>query len=160
MSWSNRGKRLFGLRPSQIEAVVHPQSSFIPYFQFQAVLWKPRWTAGYATTIQYALGYPARFRKSISPFLILKYLTADFRKAWSRCFRNLAIAFDAMQKGLVICLHHNAANEIQCCYPGWSIPSFVSGYYLNNNAEGSFIQHPSVATINLAIPKQEKLLLN
>jgi 1-deoxy-D-xylulose-5-phosphate reductoisomerase len=62
--------------------------------------------------IQYAIGYPDRMKSDFPRFDFMKYPQLTFEQADTKTFRNLALAFDAMNKGGNAPCVLNAANEI------------------------------------------------
>lgn len=106
-------KWLFGVEPSQIEVVVHPQSIIHSMVQFQdssiiAQLGLP----DMHLPIQYALAYPQRLKSNFERLDFFKLQTMTFEKPDTCRFRNLAFAFEAAKvKGNMACIM-NAANEI------------------------------------------------
>lgn len=106
-------KWLFGLKPEQIEVVVHPQSIIHSMVQFndgsiKAQLGLP----DMKLPIQYALAYPKRISSSFPRFSFMAYPNLTFFQPDVEVFRNLELAYIAMQKeGNMPCIV-NAANEI------------------------------------------------
>ncbi|SFG84036.1 1-deoxy-D-xylulose-5-phosphate reductoisomerase [Pontibacter chinhatensis] len=106
-------KWLFGLRNDQIEVVVHPQSIIHSLVQFEdgsikAQLGLP----DMKLPIQYALGYPQRLRSDFPRFSFLDYPQLTFEQPDLKTFRNLQLAFDAMERGGNMPCILNAANEV------------------------------------------------
>jgi 1-deoxy-D-xylulose-5-phosphate reductoisomerase len=106
-------KWLFGLKPEQIEVVVHPQSIIHSLVQFQdgsikAQLGLP----DMKLPIQFALGYPNRLISSFPRFDFVQYPSLTFEKPDTETFRNLALAFEALKKGGNMPCVMNAANEV------------------------------------------------
>ncbi len=106
-------KWLFGLRPEQIQVVIHPQSIIHSMVQFvdgsvKAQLGRP----DMRTPILYALSYPRRLPSGLPPFNILEYPGLSFHPPDLKKFRNLALAFDALERGGNVPCAMNAANEI------------------------------------------------
>ncbi len=106
-------KWLFGLKPSQIEVLVHPQSIVHSMVQFtdgciKAQLGVP----DMRLPIQYALTYPDRIVSSFERVDFSRYSNLTFEKPDPVTFRNLGLAFEAMEKGGNIPCILNAANEI------------------------------------------------
>ncbi|ARS33949.1 1-deoxy-D-xylulose-5-phosphate reductoisomerase [Pontibacter actiniarum] len=106
-------KWLFGLRNEQIEVVVHPQSIIHSLVQFEdgsikAQLGLP----DMKLPIQYALGYPQRLRSDFPRFSFLDYPQLTFEQPDLETFRNLQLAFDAMERGGNLPCILNAANEV------------------------------------------------
>jgi 1-deoxy-D-xylulose-5-phosphate reductoisomerase len=62
--------------------------------------------------IQYAMGYPERIRSDFPRFNFLNYPQLTFEQADTETFRNLALAFEAMNKGGNAACVLNAANEV------------------------------------------------
>lgn len=106
-------KWLFGVKPEQIDVVVHPQSIIHSMVQFvdgsmKAQLGLP----DMKLPIQYALGFPERLANTEERFSFLDYPSLTFEQPDTDTFRNLAIAFEAMEKGGNMPCIMNAANEI------------------------------------------------
>ena len=104
---------LFGLNPSQIEVVVHPQSIVHSAVQFQDGSMKAQMgLPDMKLPILYALGFPDRIKTNFPRFSFWDYPELTFEKPDLKSFKNLALAFDAMDKcGNMPCIL-NAANEI------------------------------------------------
>ena len=106
-------KWLFGLGKEQIEVVVHPQSIIHSAVQFQdgsikAQLGLP----DMKLPIQYALGFPKRLSNRFERFSFFDYPNLTFEKPDLETFKNLALAYKAMEKGGNSPCILNAANEI------------------------------------------------
>lgn len=106
-------KWLFGLKPQQVEVVVHPQSIIHSLVQFQdgsikAQLGLP----DMRLPIQFALSYPNRIKSDFSRFDFTQYPALTFEKPDTETFRNLALAFEALERGGNMPCVLNAANEI------------------------------------------------
>lgn len=106
-------KWLFDLQSDQIEVVVHPQSIIHSMVQFtdgsiKAQLGLP----DMKLPIHYALAYPQRVNSNFERFNFLNYPEFTFTQADTNTFRNLDIAFRAMEKGGNMPCIINAANEI------------------------------------------------
>jgi 1-deoxy-D-xylulose-5-phosphate reductoisomerase len=106
-------KWLFGVRPDQIEVVVHPQSIIHSLVQFtdgsiKAQLGLP----DMRIPIQFALSYPDRFKSDNPRFDFANYPNLTFEKPDIKTFRNLQLAFDALDKGGNLPCVLNAANEV------------------------------------------------
>lgn len=106
-------KWLFGVRPEQIEVVVHPQSIIHSMVQFEdgavkAQLGMP----DMRVPIQYAFSYPDRLKSSF-PRMDFKLCTQlTFEQPDTTRFRNLALAYEALHQGGNMPCIVNAANEI------------------------------------------------
>ncbi|SIT92028.1 1-deoxy-D-xylulose-5-phosphate reductoisomerase [Pontibacter indicus] len=106
-------KWLFGLKNEQIEVVVHPQSIIHSLVQFEdgsikAQLGLP----DMKLPIQYALGYPNRLKSNYPRFNFMDYPQLTFEQPDLGTFRNLQLAFDAMERGGNMPCILNAANEV------------------------------------------------
>lgn len=104
---------LFDLKPEQIEIVVHPQSIVHSMVQFQDGSIKAQMgLPDMKLPIQYALGYPSRLANEFPRFSFTDYPSLTFEKADVSVFRNLSIAFAAMNSGGNTPCVMNAANEV------------------------------------------------
>lgn len=106
-------KWLFGLSAQQIEVVVHPQSIVHSLVQFEdgsikAQLGLP----DMRIPIQFALAYPDRLKAEFPRFKFVDYPSLTFEKPDLHTFRNLRLAYDALEKGGNAACMLNAANEI------------------------------------------------
>jgi len=106
-------KWLFDLKADQIEVVVHPQSIIHSAVQYTdgsviAQIGVP----DMKLPIQYALGFPERLENNFKRFSFFDYPELTFEKPDMETFRNLQLAFNAMDKGGNSPCVLNAANEI------------------------------------------------
>ncbi len=106
-------KWLFGLKPEQIDVIVHPQSIIHSIVQFtdgsmKAQMGQP----DMKLPIQYAIGYPQRIKSDFPRFNFMNYPQLTFEPVDTKTFRNLALAYEAMKKGGNSPCVLNAANEI------------------------------------------------
>jgi 1-deoxy-D-xylulose-5-phosphate reductoisomerase len=106
-------KWLFGLKPQQVEVVIHPQSIIHSMVQFEdgsikAQLGLP----DMRLPIQFALSYPHRLISNFPRFDFLNYPALTFEQPDTETFRNLALAFDALNRGGNMPCVLNAANEV------------------------------------------------
>ncbi|HYF67571.1 MAG TPA: 1-deoxy-D-xylulose-5-phosphate reductoisomerase [Ohtaekwangia sp.] len=104
---------LFGVKPAQIEVVVHPQSIIHSLVQFEdgsikAQLGLP----DMRLPIQFAMTYPNRMPSGFERFDFMQHPTLTFEKPDTETFRNLALAFEAMNRGGNMPCVLNAANEV------------------------------------------------
>ncbi len=106
-------KWLFGMKPEQIEVVVHPQSIIHSMVQFadgciKAQLGVP----DMRLPIQYALTYPERAKSDFGrvDFSVIRQLT--FEEPDRKTFRNLQLAYEAVEQGGNMPCILNAANEV------------------------------------------------
>lgn len=106
-------KWLFGVRPEQIEVVVHPQSIIHSMVQFADGAVKAQLgTPDMRLPIQYAFSYPQRLPLSVERVDFESLGTLTFEKPDTRRFRNLALAYDALHEGGNMPCIVNAANEV------------------------------------------------
>lgn len=140
-------KWLFGVDPSQIEVLIHPQSIIHSMVQFEdhsvmAQLGEP----DMRIPIQYAFSYPIRLKSKVPSvdFLGLSQLT--FEAPDSERFPGLGFAYYAINKGGNMPCILNAANEV-------AVELFLQekiGYMQMGNLiektmqEASFLQSPSL----------------
>ena len=106
-------KWLFGLSPRQVEVVVHPQSIIHSLVQFEDGSMKAQLgLPDMRLPIQFALAYPNRLKSDFPRFDFTNYPTLTFEKPDTETFRNLALAFEALERaGNMPCVL-NAANEV------------------------------------------------
>jgi 1-deoxy-D-xylulose-5-phosphate reductoisomerase len=106
-------KWLFGLKPEQIEVIVHPQSIVHSLVQFEDGSMKAQLgLPDMKLPIQYALAYPDRLQNKFERFNFMDYPNLTFEQPDLQTFRNLQLAYDALNKGGNIPCVLNAANEI------------------------------------------------
>ena len=106
-------KWLFDLKAEQIEVVVHPQSIIHSAVQFEDGSIKAQLgIPDMKLPIQYALGFPERLKNTFKRFNFMDYPNLTFEKPDAKTFRNLQLAYDAMEKGGNMPCVLNAANEI------------------------------------------------
>lgn len=106
-------KWLFNLKPEQIDVIVHPQSIVHSIVQFEDGSMKAQMgLPDMKLPIQFALGYPNRWKSDFPRFNFLNYPQLTFEQPDSQTFRNLALAFEAMKMGGNMPCILNAANEI------------------------------------------------
>ena len=104
---------LFGLPPSKIDVIVHPQSIIHSVVQFEDGSMKAQMgLPDMKLPIQYALAFPQRFKNNFQRFSFLDYPTFEFAPPNTKIFRNLALSFEALEKGGNMPCILNAANEI------------------------------------------------
>jgi len=106
-------KWLFDLRPEQVDVIVHPQSIVHSLVQFEDSSMKAQMgLPDMKLPIQFALTYPKRLKTSFERFNFLDYPNLTFEPADTESFRNLALAYEAMERGGNMPCIINAANEI------------------------------------------------
>lgn len=106
-------KWLFGLSKEQIDVVVHPQSIIHSMVQFEDGSIKAQMgLPDMRLPIQYALSYPKRLKSEFPKFNFTDYPALTFEQPDLETFRNLALAYQALEKGGNLPCILNAANEI------------------------------------------------
>ena len=104
---------LFGVAPEKLDVLVHPQSIIHSMVQFvdgsiKAQMGLP----DMKLPILYAFTYPERLQTNFPRMDFNLYPTFTFEKPDMEKFRNLAFAYEAMQKGGNAPCVLNAANEV------------------------------------------------
>jgi 1-deoxy-D-xylulose-5-phosphate reductoisomerase len=140
-------KWLFNLDPRQIDVVIHPQSIIHSMVQFvdgsiKAQMGLPNMRL----PIQYAMCYPDRLFNQFPKFDFAGYPELNFYAPDVKIFRNLALAFEALEKGGNLACMLNAANEVV-------ISAFLKGQISflqmpeiieKTMCKISFVEHPSI----------------
>jgi 1-deoxy-D-xylulose-5-phosphate reductoisomerase len=104
---------LFGLKTDQIEVVVHPQSIIHSLVQFQDSSIKAQLgLPDMRLPIQFAMSYPHRLKADFPRFSFANYSSLTFEQPDTETFRNLALAFMALERGGNMPCVLNAANEV------------------------------------------------
>lgn len=106
-------KWLFGLQVRQIDVIVHPQSVVHSLVQFEdgsikAQLGLP----DMKLPIQYALTYPDRIQNRLERFNFMDFPELTFERPDTVTFRNLALAYRALEVGGNMPCILNASNEV------------------------------------------------
>jgi 1-deoxy-D-xylulose-5-phosphate reductoisomerase len=106
-------KWLFGLQSDQIEIIVHSQSVIHSLVQFQDGSMKAQLgLPDMKLPIQYALAYPNRLANKFPRFNFLDYPNLTFEQPDLKTFKNLQLAFEALERGGNAPCIINAANEV------------------------------------------------
>lgn len=106
-------KWLFGLRNDQIDVIVHPQSIIHSMVQFTDGSIKAQMgLPDMRLPIQYALTYPDRMHTDFERFSFTRYPSLTFEEPDLDTFRNLRLAYAALEKGGNMPCVLNAANEV------------------------------------------------
>lgn len=106
-------KWLFGLKNEQIDVIVHPQSIIHSLVQFQDGSMKAQMgLPDMKLPIQYALTYPKRFPTNFPRFSFMDYPQLTFEQPDRQTFRNLDLAYQALELGGTAACALNAANEV------------------------------------------------
>ena len=106
-------KWLFGVKPEQIEVVVHPQSVIHSAVQFEDGAVKAQLgVPDMRLPIQYAFSYPDRLKASFDRLDLFQIQNLTFERPDTQKFRCLALAFEALHQGGNMACIVNAANEV------------------------------------------------
>lgn len=106
-------KWLFNLKPEQIQVVIHPQSIIHSMVQFEDGSIKAQMgLPDMKLPIQYALGFPKRFKNNLPRYDFRRVSTLNFEEPDLKTFRNLVLSMEALNKGGNLPCVMNAANEI------------------------------------------------
>lgn len=106
-------KWLFNLKPEQIDVIVHPQSIVHSIVQFEDGSMKAQMgLPDMKLPIQFALTYPDRFKTYFPRFNFMDYPELTFEQPNRGVFKNLDLAFHAMEMGGTTACVLNATNEI------------------------------------------------
>jgi 1-deoxy-D-xylulose-5-phosphate reductoisomerase len=104
---------LFNLAPSQISVVIHPQSIIHSIVQFQDGSMKAQMgLPDMKLPIQYALSWPQRIPSPFPRFDFRDFPQLTFEVPDLRNFPNLAMAYEALEKGGTMPCILNASNEV------------------------------------------------
>lgn len=140
-------KWLFGLKPEQIEVVIHPQSIIHSMVQFEDGSIKAQMgLPDMRVPIQYALTYPYRAKSDFPRLNFADYPQLTFENPDTERFPNLALAREAMVKGGNMPCILNAANEIVVESFLRNDISFIemSDIIAQTMGKISFVQNPSI----------------
>ena len=122
---------LFGMPSSKIEVIIHPQSVIHSIVQFEDGSMKAQMgLPDMKLPIQYALGFPYRIKNAFPRFNFLDFPSLEFEQPNTKIFRNLALAYEPLDKGGNMPCILNAANEVV-------VEAFLSGKI-------GFLQMPGV----------------
>ncbi len=104
---------LFGMRPDQIDVVIHPQSTIHSMVEFvDGSILAQLGPTDMRMPIQYALTYPERVASKQIALDWSKLRRLDFARVSTRRFPCLRLAREAMKKGGALPCALNAADEI------------------------------------------------
>jgi 1-deoxy-D-xylulose-5-phosphate reductoisomerase len=140
-------KWLFNLKPEQIDVIVHPQSIIHSIVQFEDGSMKAQMgLPDMKLPIQYAMGYPDRLKSNFPRFNFLNYPQLTFEQPDKETFRNLALAYEAMDKGGNMPCILNAANEATVAAFLQDKIKFLQIQEFNELAmqKVAFIEHPTL----------------
>ncbi len=106
-------KWLFGVKPEQIQVVVHPQSVIHSAVQFEDGAVKAQLgVPDMRLPIQYAFSYPKRLTLNGDRLDLFKMQSLTFEEPDTKRFPCLALAYEALRQGGNMPCIVNAANEI------------------------------------------------
>lgn len=106
-------KWLFDLSADQVEVIIHPQSIVHSLVQFQDGSIKAQLgVPDMKLPIQYALTYPDRLQNDFKRFSFVDYPNLTFEAPDMEAFRNLKLAYQALERGGNSPCILNGANEI------------------------------------------------
>lgn len=106
-------KWLFDLETSQIDVLIHPQSIIHSMVQFHdGSIMAQMGLPDMKLPIQHALTFPQRQANSFQRLNFMDYPELTFQSPDSETFRNLALAFEASERGGNLPCILNAANEV------------------------------------------------
>lgn len=114
-------KWLFDLSPRQIDVIIHPQSIIHSMVHFSDGSVKAQMgIPDMRIPILYALTYPDRYVSDLPKLNLHEYPELSFVPADMKRFRNLGLAYEALDKGGNMPCIMNAANEV-------AVHSFLAG---------------------------------
>ncbi len=106
-------KWLFGLKPDQIDVVVHPQSIIHSMVEFNDGCIKAQMgLPDMNLPIHYAFFFPERMKSDFKRMSFSEINSLTFEQPDKDTFRNLSLAYEAMNNGGNMACILNAANEI------------------------------------------------
>lgn len=104
---------LFGLPPSRIEVVIHPQSVVHSLVEYRdGSLLAQLGTPDMRTPIAHALGFPRRLEAGVKPLDLVRLGRLEFARPDVRRFPCLRLAYEALREGGSAPAALNAANEV------------------------------------------------
>ncbi len=104
---------LFGVKPSQIEVVVHPQSVVHSLVQYSdGSILTQMGASDMRTPIAYVLGYPERIQSGGEVLDVQSLSQLTFEAPDREKFPFLSMAYECLERGPYACIVLNAANEV------------------------------------------------
>ena len=135
---------LFGVRPDQIDVIIHPQSTIHSMVEFiDGSIIAQLGPTDMRMPIQYALTYPDRLASNELELDWTKLRRLDFEKVSTRRFPCLRLAREALKKGGALPCALNAADEVAVAafldhrMPFLGIPEVIEGV-LKRTPRGKF----------------------
>ncbi len=106
-------KWLFELKNEEIDVIVHPQSIIHSIVQFEDGSMKAQMgLPDMRLPIQYALAYPKRISNDFPRFNFMNFPSLTFESIDMDVFKNLKLAYQAMEAGGIMPCLLNASNEV------------------------------------------------
>jgi 1-deoxy-D-xylulose-5-phosphate reductoisomerase len=139
-------KWLFGLKPEQIDVIVHPQSIVHSAVQFEDGSMKAQMgLPDMKLPIQYALGYPKRLKSNFPRFNFMDYPQLTFEKPDIETFSNLRLAYEALNQGGNAACVINASNEVTVAAFLQDRIKFTDIAHINETclSKASFVKKPT-----------------
>jgi 1-deoxy-D-xylulose-5-phosphate reductoisomerase len=122
---------LFGLKPPALEVIIHPESVIHSLVYFSDGSVKTQMSAAdMRIPIQFAFSYPDRLKNEAERPDFARLGSLNFEQPDLKNFRNLALAFQALEKGGNMPCILNASNEI-------AVQAFLKGH-------AGFLQIPEI----------------
>ena len=114
---------LFGVKPEQIDVVIHPQSVIHSMVQYvDGSVLAQMGNPDMRTPIAHAMAYPERISAGVKPLDFAQLPNFEFHKPDMMRFPNLKLAISAMSSGQYATTALNAANEV-------SVQGFLAGHH-------------------------------
>ncbi len=114
---------LFGVKPEQIDVVIHPQSVIHSMVQYvDGSVLAQMGNPDMRTPIAHAMAYPERISAGVKPLDFSQLPNFEFHKPDMMRFPNLKLAISAMSSGQYATTALNAANEV-------SVQGFLAGHH-------------------------------
>jgi 1-deoxy-D-xylulose-5-phosphate reductoisomerase len=143
-------KWLFGLKPEQIDIIVHPQSIIHSLVQFIDGSMKAQMgLPDMKHPILYAFTYPERIEHKSKRFNFTDYPELNFEKPDFEKFKTLKIAYEAMHKGGNMPCVINSANEaaVDAFLNDRIRFSAIADIIEESAAEADYIEKPSLSEL-------------
>ena len=151
---------LFGMPAEKIEIITHPQSIIHSIVQFTDGSMKAQMgLPDMKLPILYALSYPERYSTMFPRFSFLDYPHLDFELPNTKIFRNLALAYEALNRGGNAPCMLNAANEVVVSAFHEGSVSFLKMPEIIEEAmeKSTFIEHPALEDYILSNEETRRL---
>lgn len=144
-------KWLFNVEPSDIQVVLHPQSTIHSMVQYKdgsviAQMGNP----DMRTPIAHALAYPERIESGVAPLDFFNTPSFEFQSVDYEKYPNLKLAIEACKSGQGACTALNAANEVAVAAFLDEQVKFTDIYKINETSVRKFVSE-QVGNINEVI---------